>query len=80
MAEGREIPYHIGEAFAERYNMKFIETSAKECQNVEKIFYDIAETLTKQANQFYARPSSQDTAKLNEKNLESSKISSCCNT
>lgn len=77
MTEGREIPYHIGDAFAQRYGMQFLETSAKECANVEKIFVDIAETLTKQANELYSRPS-QGT-KLTEKNLETSKIGSCCN-
>lgn len=82
LTEGREIPYHIGEAFAQRYAMKFIETSAKECANVETIFNDIADSLTKQANEIYSRssPSSQGGTKLNEKNLESTRIGACCNT
>lgn len=75
LTEAREIPYHIADSFAQRYNMKFIETSAKESANVEKIFYDIAETLTKQANEIYSKPSG---TKLTEKNLETSKIGSCC--
>lgn len=77
MTEGREIPYHIGESFAERHNMHFIETSAKESANVEKIFYDIAEQLTKQANELHAGPR-QGATKLNEKDLETSKIGNCC--
>lgn len=49
----REIPFYVGEQFAQRHNMKFIETSAKESENVEKIFQEIAELLLKQANELY---------------------------
>jgi Ras-related protein Rab-30 len=52
--ESREIPYHIGESFAQRHNMKFVETSAKNSGNVEKIFKEIAETLTRQENELFA--------------------------
>lgn len=76
LAEQREIPYHIAETFAHRHNMKFIETSAKDSLNVERIFYDIAEVLTKQANELYPKPN-QGT-KLGEKNIETNKIGSCC--
>nr|XP_022324245.1 ras-related protein Rab-30-like isoform X1 [Crassostrea virginica] len=47
----REIPSYIGEQFAKRYEMKFIETSAKEAENVDALFYDIATELTKLAHQ-----------------------------
>lgn len=45
--EDREIPTHVGEEFAERHNMYFLETSAKESDNVEKLFMQIAEDLMK---------------------------------
>ncbi|KAH0813863.1 hypothetical protein GEV33_008931 [Tenebrio molitor] len=47
--EDREIPTHVGEEFAERHNMYFLETSAKEAENVERLFMQIAEDLMKQA-------------------------------
>lgn len=45
--EDREIPTHVGEDFAVRHNMYFLETSAKEADNVEKLFMQIAEDLMK---------------------------------
>lgn len=49
--DAREIPTHIGQQFADRYEMKFIETSAKEADNVDKLFLDIAMRLTEDARQ-----------------------------
>ena len=43
--DDREIPKHVGEDFAARHNMYFLETSAKEADNVEKLFMQIAEDL-----------------------------------
>lgn len=43
--DDREIPTHVGEDFAARHNMYFLETSAKEADNVEKLFMQIAEDL-----------------------------------
>lgn len=48
--EDREIPTHVGEEFAERHNMYYLETSAKESDNVEKLFMQIAEDLMKVRN------------------------------
>lgn len=39
----------MGEDFALRHNMYFLETSAKEAENVEKLFMQIAEDLMEQA-------------------------------
>lgn len=47
--DDREIPTHIGEEFARRNDMYFIETSAKEADNVEKLFTEIAHKLTQEA-------------------------------
>ncbi|KAL1505368.1 hypothetical protein ABEB36_004951 [Hypothenemus hampei] len=47
--DDREIPTQVGEEFAERHNMYFLETSAKESDNVERLFMQIADDLMKQA-------------------------------
>ncbi|XP_073965577.1 ras-related protein Rab-30-like [Choristoneura fumiferana] len=47
--EDREIPRHIGEDFAQRHGMYFLETSAKEAENVERLFMEIAVELMEQA-------------------------------
>ena len=47
----REIPLHIGEEFARRQDMHFLETSAKEADNVDRLFLEIAKELTQLARQ-----------------------------
>ena len=55
----REIPVHIGEDFARRYEMHFLETSAKEADNVDRLFMEIAKELTEQAKNNDTRPRSE---------------------
>ena len=43
--EDREIPTQVGEDFAQRHGMYFLETSAKEAENVERLFMEIAAEL-----------------------------------
>ncbi|XP_040564282.1 ras-related protein Rab-30 isoform X2 [Lepeophtheirus salmonis] len=47
--DDREIPEEIGEDFAQRYSMYYLETSAKSCDNVERLFVEIAQELLQQA-------------------------------
>lgn len=47
--DDREIPRHIGEEFAQQHDMYFLETSAKEADNVETLFMEIATRLTHEA-------------------------------
>lgn len=47
--DDREIPTKIGEEFAKQHDMYFLETSAKEAENVERLFYEIAAELIIQA-------------------------------
>ena len=43
--DDREIPPAVGEVFSRVNNMYFIETSAKDCSNVDKLFQEIAREL-----------------------------------
>lgn len=43
--EDKEIPTSVGEDFANRHDMYFVETSAKEAENVERLFMVIASEL-----------------------------------
>lgn len=43
--EDREIPTAIGEEFAKDHEMYFMETSAKQADNVELLFYEIAANM-----------------------------------
>ena len=43
--EDREIPTEVGEEFAQRHGMYFLETSAKASDNVERLFTEIAQDL-----------------------------------
>lgn len=47
--DDREIPIAVGEQFAKQHGMYFLETSAKEADNVERLFYEIAAELIEQA-------------------------------
>ena len=41
-----EVPTAVGEEFAQRNSMYYLETSAKESDNVERLFMEIATELT----------------------------------
>jgi len=56
----REIPLYVGEEFARRHEMKFIETSAKEADNVERLFMDIAKELIRQTKANEIEPHYED--------------------
>jgi len=43
--DDREIPSEVGDEFAQRHGMYFLETSAKACDNVERLFNEIAAEL-----------------------------------
>ena len=48
----REVPLHIAEQFAHNNNFDlFMETSALEAENVEKLFREIAEVLVSRAQE-----------------------------
>ena len=43
--DDREIPTEVGEEFSELNGMYFLETSAKSCDNVDRLFNEIAHDL-----------------------------------
>ena len=47
----REVPERIGQDFADRHDMRFLETSAKDSENVETLFHEIAQDLTREARE-----------------------------
>lgn len=47
----REVPTHIAEQFAEKSDMWYLETSARNSENVGKLFQTIAEELTMKARE-----------------------------
>lgn len=56
--------------------MKFIETSAKESENVEQIFTDLTETLFKQANEIF--DNRKNDTKVLKNDINSDKLFNCC--
>merc|ERR1712071_375723 len=79
--EDRDIPAAIGEEFSRANSMYFIETSAKECENVDKLFHEIARDLiqTARSNDGQTNDSQQPT--LLESNKGQSWVDShCCRT
>lgn len=78
--EDRMVPSFEGEEFARLNNMYFIETSAKEAENVEKLFTEIAMMLTKEAkvnSQRYNGKSQFDAIPKYLNNVESQEHNCC---
>ncbi|XP_077983873.1 ras-related protein Rab-30-like [Glandiceps talaboti] len=46
LVQDREVSMQQGATFAETHEMRFLETSAKEADNVDKLFLDVAKELT----------------------------------
>jgi len=75
----REVPLHIGDNFAQRHDMHFLETSAKEADNVEKLFLEIARELTQQARQNDLKPLYSDSMELGPADSSPiTSLNSCC--
>jgi Ras-related protein Rab-30 len=78
--DDREIPVRVGEEFAKAHDMYFLETSSKQGENVEKLFYEIAAELIEQARQKggLSRTHHSSVTNLGMKNNISSFQSNCC--
>ena len=46
--DDHEIPGDVGEEFANRHGMYFLQTSAQNCDNVDRLFTEIAHELLQQ--------------------------------
>lgn len=73
LASDREISQEEGETFADSHTMRFLQTSAKESDNVDKLFMDIAVELTNNV-----RNSEIKNTGLEEPIRDHSSVSSCC--
>lgn len=78
--DDREIPLRVGEEFAKAHDMYFLETSSKQGENVEKLFYEIAAELIEQARQKggLSRTHHSSVTNLGMKNNFSNFQSNCC--
>ncbi len=74
----REIPTYIGEDFARRQEMHFLETSAKESENVEKLFMEIARELTQHARENDLKSSFSGSEDFPDGGSSSISTYSCC--
>ncbi|XP_011868067.1 PREDICTED: ras-related protein Rab-30 isoform X1 [Vollenhovia emeryi] len=75
--EDREIPTHVGEDFAQRHGMYFLETSAKEAENVERLFMEIAAELMEQARSKELPRYETNTTSINGKTTSIGDSSNC---
>lgn len=76
---GREIPRNVGEDFARRHEMRFMETSAKEAKNVDELFYEIATLLTKEARENDLKPGTESEGEITlSKSVTSYLNWNCC--
>ncbi|XP_050070984.1 ras-related protein Rab-30 [Anopheles maculipalpis] len=75
--DDREIPQEVGAEFAKQHGMYFLETSAKQADNVERLFYDIAAVLIEQARtkEFSLRSETSVLTNLSQKTIYHP---SCC--
>lgn len=77
----REIPTVIGENFSHRQEMRFLETSAKEAENVDKLFMEIAQELTLQARANDLRPNFSSSSEISTSGaMPVSSPFNCCKT
>ena len=75
----REVPTHVAEQFAEKNGMWYLETSAKNNDNVGKLFQTIAEELSMKAKQSAISLSSNTHDKLFNDNQKHKPVkSNCC--
>lgn len=76
--DDREVPAAIGEEFAKQHNMYFLETSAKQSDNVERLFYEIAAELIEQARNLKTPNRTDVNGATNLGTKTSFNTSNCC--
>lgn len=82
--ETRQVQFEEGQEWAKKHNMSYIETSAKEKENVQQAFEQIAKAIFDNANAHAVKNAGSDNSRLNVKlsdrdqEKEDKKKSSCC--
>merc|ERR1712198_402293 len=78
--DDHEIPADVGEEFANRHGMYFLQTSAKNCDNVDRLFTEIAHELLQQAKAKDLPSESHSVQNISDSSIgqSSSVKSSCC--
>ena len=74
----REVPASVGEEFARRQEMFFLETSAKEAENVEKLFHDIARELVRRTKANEIPVFFEEEVKIPQTRSQGLEWSGCC--
>ena len=75
----REVPNHVAEQFAKKNGMWYLETSAKNSENVGKLFQTIAEELTQKAKESSMALRNPSADGLNPGDLSSKPVkTNCC--
>jgi len=82
LEDKREVPYSEGKELADHFNVKFLETSAKESMNVEDAFINITrEIKAKVASNPVKRAAHEGSTKISKgsaKKIQNQKKGGCC--
>ena len=74
--------YQEGKEMADRWGMRFVETSAKSSQNVEDLFHGLAEDCLKQQQKNINNGKEQETSTVNlfsnASHTLNTRVTSCC--
>ncbi|ONI24221.1 hypothetical protein PRUPE_2G230200 [Prunus persica] len=78
----RAVPASKGQALADEYGIKFLETSAKTNMNVEEVFFSIGRDIKQRLAESDARGTEPQTLRINEQDKaaggQAAQKSSCC--
>ena len=72
--ENRVIKYKDAKAFANKYSLKYYETSAKTGQNINKVFFDLINDLLRT----FPNKTGKDAIKLKKKKSKNNTSGICC--
>ena len=83
LEDRREVPYSEGKELADHFNVKFLETSAKESMNVEDAFTDITREIKSKVatNPMKRAGANHESTKITRgaaKKVEQTKKGGCC--
>ena len=78
--KGREVPREMVEEFCNEHNLDYIECSAKNDENIEKVFYNVIEKVDDLLKQDKIELRSYGSFKKSKsvKNIKNDSVSKCC--